>query len=87
MTSLMMMMTVMMMMMMMGTARGEEVVVVEGEQLRLECGLDTDEGGLLVWRRGDRVLAAGSLRSAVRLELEKTFAGGFKNLCKPTRLA
>ena len=74
MTSLMMMMTVMMMMMMV-TARGEEVVVVEGQQLRLECGLDTDEGGLLVWRRGDRVLAAGSLRSGVRLELEKNLRG------------
>ena len=73
MTSLMMMMTVMMMMMVM--ARGEEVVVVEGEQLRLECGLDTDEGGLLVWRRGDRVLAAGTLRSAVRLELETNLRG------------
>ena len=71
MTSLMMMMTVMMMMV---TARGEEVVVVEGEQLRLECGLDTDEGGLLVWRRGDRVLAAGTLRSAVRLELDKNLS-------------
>ena len=71
----MMMMTVMtLMMMMMVTARGEEVVVVEGEQLRLECGLDTDEGGLLVWRRGDRVLAAGSLRSAVRLELDKNLS-------------
>ena len=67
MTSLMMMMTVIMVLVM---ARGEEVVVVEGEQLRLECGLGTDEGGLLVWRRGDRVLAAGTLRSAVRLELE-----------------
>ena len=63
MTSVMIMMTVMIMMMMMVTARGEEVVVVEGEQLRLECGLGTDEGGLLVWRRGDRVLAAGTLRS------------------------
>ena len=68
MTSLLMMLMTMMviMMMMVVTARGEEVVVVEGEQLRLECGLGTDEGGLLVWRRGDRVLAAGTLRSAVR---------------------
>ena len=40
--------------------------MVEGEQLRLECGLGTDEGGLLVWRRGDRVLAAGTLRSGFR---------------------
>ena len=63
MTSVMIMMTVIMMLVM---VRGEEVVVVEGEQLRLECGLGTDEGGLLVWRRGDRVLAAGTLRSAVR---------------------
>ena len=62
-----MMMIVIVMMMMMVTVQGmEEVVVVEGEQLRLECGLGTDEGGLLVWRRGDRVLAAGTLRSAVR---------------------
>ena len=77
MTSLLMMMTVMMVTVMMvtETARGEEVVVVEGEQLRLECGLGTDEGGLLVWRRGDRVLAAGTLRSAVRLELETNLGG------------
>ena len=42
--------------------RFKEVVKVVGEELGVLCDLETDHGGLIVWKFGDRVLFAGSLR-------------------------
>ena len=39
-----------------------EVVKVVGEELSILCNLVTDQGGLIVWKYGDRVLFAGNLR-------------------------
>ena len=44
------------------SSRYNEVVKVVGEELSVLCDLETDHGGLIVWKFGDRVLFAGSLR-------------------------
>ena len=42
--------------------RQSEIFKVQGEEVSVECDIDVDDGGLLVWKHGDRILFAGNLR-------------------------
>ena len=45
-----------------GKPRYAKHVAVVGEEVEVDCDIDVDDDGLIVWKHGKRVLFAGTLR-------------------------